>query len=263
MENINLSHSRADTFCGRQIFYRDVEKKVWVENYYTAMGHISEAGVNAELQNRMSGVEGRGIAEEMQKVMDDLLPKIPKEEERNSVRQDFPPAIIAVQKYIETIDYTPLRLQEYFNFHMDGHDEKEHPVKGCVDIVAERNGHPLVIDLKRKKAPIRRDNYGYRMQVALYSLWLMQARNLDSIPSTEIHVLLSGKNPQVWDVNVTVEDMYEAVYRLKDLGWRLSNNYFPMARGHPLCSPKWCNFWEQCHIDNFDGFDDLISNIKP
>ena len=37
MENINLSHSRADTFCGRQIYYRDVEKKVWVENYYTAM----------------------------------------------------------------------------------------------------------------------------------------------------------------------------------------------------------------------------------
>ena len=122
MENINLSHSRADTFCGRQIYYRDVEKKVWVENYYTAMGHISEAGVNAELQNRMSGVEGRGIAEEMQKVMDDLLPKISKEEERNSVRQDFSPAIIAVQKYIETIDYTPLWLQEYFNFHMDGHD---------------------------------------------------------------------------------------------------------------------------------------------
>ena len=154
MENINLSHSRADTFCGRQIYYRDVEKKVWVENYYTAMGHICEAGVNAELQNRMSGVEGRGIAEEMQKVMDDLLPKISKEEERNSVRQDFPPAIIAVEKYIETIDYNPLRVQEYFNFHMDGHDDKEHPVKGCVDIVAERNGHPLIIDLNRKKAPI-------------------------------------------------------------------------------------------------------------
>jgi len=263
MESINLSHSRADTFCGRQIYYRDVAKKEWVENYYTAMGHISEAGVNAELQNRISGVEGRGIAEEMQKVMEDLLPKIPKDAERDSVRQDFPPAIIAVEKYIETIDYTPLRLQEYFNFHMEGHDGKEHPVKGCVDIVAERNGQPLIIDLKRKKAPIRRDNYTYRMQLALYTLWLMQARNLDKIPATEIHILLSGKKPQLWPVSVTVECMYEALYRLKDLGWRLSNNYFPMARGHALCSPKWCNFWDQCHMDNYCGFDDLISDIKP
>ena len=263
MEPINLSHSRADTFCGRQIYYRDVEKTAWAENYYTAMGHISEAGVNAELQNRISGIQGRGIREEMQKVMDDLLPHIRNDEEMRKVREDFPPAIIAVEKYIEQINYTPLRLQEYFNFHMNGNDELEHPVKGCVDIIAERDGQPLVIDLKRKKSPIKRDNYGYRMQVALYSLWLMQARNLDSIPATEIHVMLSGKRPQIWPVNVTVEDMYEAVYRLRDLGWRLTNNYFPMTRGHPLCSPKWCNFWDQCHIDNFDGLTDLISLIKP
>ena len=56
MEGINLSHSRADTFCGRQIYYRDVAKKEWVENYYTAMGHICEAGVNAELQNRINPI---------------------------------------------------------------------------------------------------------------------------------------------------------------------------------------------------------------
>jgi CRISPR/Cas system-associated exonuclease Cas4 (RecB family) len=226
------------------------------------MGHICEAGVNAELQNRMSGIEGRGIREEMLKVMDDVLPRIRKEEEREQVRAEFDPAIKCVELYIEQIDYTPLRVQEYFNFHMDV-DDMEHPVKGCIDIIAERNGQPLVIDLKRKKSPIKRDNYGYRMQVALYSLWLMQARTLDEIPSTEIHVMVSGKKPQVWNVNVTVEDMYEAVYRLRDLGWRLANNYFPMARGHPLCSPKWCNFWDQCHIDNFQGLDELLSKIKP
>ncbi len=101
------------------------------------------------------------------------------------------------------------------------------------------------------------------MQVALYALWLIQARTLDNIPSTEIHVMVSGKKTQIWNVNVTVEDIYEAVYRLRDLGWRLTNNYFPMARGHVLCSPKWCNFWDQCHIDNFQGLDELLSLIKP
>ena len=101
------------------------------------------------------------------------------------------------------------------------------------------------------------------MQVALYALWLIQARTLDKIPSTEIHVMVSGKKTQIWNVNVTVEDIYEAVYRLRDLGWRLTNNYFPMARGHVLCSSKWCNFWDQCHIDNFQGLDELLSKIKP
>ena len=263
MEPINLSHSRAGTFCGQQIYYRDICKAKWADNYYTAMGHICEAGVNAELQNRMSGIEGRGIKEEMLKVMDDVLPRIIKEEEREQVRKEFEPALKCVELYIDQIDYTPLRVQEYFNFHMDGDDKKEHPVKGCVDIVAERNGYPLIIDLKRKKAPLKRDNYEYRMQVALYALWLIQARTLDKIPSTEIHVMVSGKKTQIWNVNVTVEDIYEAVYRLRDLGWRLTNSYFPMARGHVLCSSKWCNFWDQCHIDNFQGLDELLVLIKP
>ena len=176
------------------------------------------------------------------------------------VRDEFEKAVTSVEYYIETIDYTPVRVQEWFNFNLEG---EPHPVKGCIDIIAERGDTPLVIDIKRKSAPIRRDNYSYRMQVALYSLWLMQARNLDAIPTTEIHILLSGKAPQVWNVGVTVEDIYEAVYRLKDLAWRLTNRYFPMARGHALCSPKWCGFWDQCHIDNFQGLDEIISKIRP
>ena len=263
MEPINLSHSRAGTFCGRQIFYRDICRSKWADNYYTAMGHICEAGVNAELQNRMSGIEGRGIREEMQKVMDDVLPRITKEEEREQVRAEFGPAITCVEQYIEQIDYTPLRVQEYFNLHMNDETGVEHPVKGCIDIVAERHGLPLIIDLKRKKAPLKRDNYEYRMQVALYALWLIQARGLETIPTTEIHVMVSGKKAQIYSVNTTVEDIYEAVYRLKDLGWRLTNNYFPMARGHVLCSQKWCNFWDQCHIDNFEPLSVMLSLLKP
>ena len=43
---------------------------------------------------------------------------IVKEEEREQVRAEFEPAIQCVMDYIEQIDYTPLRVQEYFNFHI-------------------------------------------------------------------------------------------------------------------------------------------------
>ncbi len=263
-DNINLSHSRASTFCGRQIhydkFHPETSSKPWVDNFYTALGHISEAGVNAELKNRMTGIQGCGIIEEMEKVMEDLTAPM-NWELSTKVRAEFPKAVTSVEKYISGIDYTPVRVQEWFNFKLEGEDE--YPVVGCVDVIAERDGKPLVIDLKRKGSKLKRDNFDYRMQVALYAMWLMQARELDTIPQTEIHVLLSGANPQIWPVNATAEDMYEATYRLKDLAWRLRNQYFPMARGTYLCSPQWCQYWDQCHIDNFEPLDKLLKEIRP
>lgn len=263
MEQINLSHSRASTFCGMQIKYRDILRAAWKENFFTARGHIGEAGVNAELQNRMTGVEGKGIREEMLSSMEELLPKMDNEQDQRKLADEFEKIVTSVEYYNAQIDYTPIRVQEWFGFSMDGNDDKEHPVKGCIDIIAERVDSPLIIDIKYKSSPIKKDNYDYRMQVALYSLWLMQARNLNQIPKTEIHVLLSGKAPQIWNVDVTVEDMYEAIYRLKDLAWRLTNQYFPLARNHPLCSPRWCGFWDQCHIDNFQSLDNMLSGIRP
>jgi CRISPR/Cas system-associated exonuclease Cas4 (RecB family) len=261
---INLSHTRAAKFCGRQIYYDhfhpETSQSPWIDNFYTACGHIYEAGVNAELKNRMTGVQGCGIREEMQKVMDDLTTPMDWEL-AEKVREEFPKAVTSVEKYINGIDYTPVRVQEWFNFHLDGEDEN--PVVGCVDIIAERDGLPLIIDLKRKSSKLKRDNYDYRMQVSLYALWLMQARELDEIPKAEIHVMLSGANPQIWPVDISAEDMYEAVERLRDLAWRLKHKYFPMARGQYLCSPRWCEYWDQCHIDSFKPLDSLLNDIKP
>lgn len=260
---INLSFSRSDTFCGMQVYYRDVQKAKWEENFYTAIGKICESGVNAELSNRMTGVQGRGIREEMQRTMEDLLPRASSDEVRDRIRGEFEAATTSVAYYIKTIDYEPRRVQEWFSWTIDGHDNNPHPVRGCIDVLAYRGGRPLVVDLKRKSAAMKADNYGYRMQLSLYCLWLMQAWELDDIPDAEIHVMLSGKAPQIWPVKVTVEDIYETIYRLKDLGWRLTNSYFPMARGHKLCSKMWCMFYERCHIENFQTLPEMLKEIRP
>ena len=136
MEQINLSHSRASTFCGMQIKYRDILRAAWKENFFTARGHIGEAGVNAELQNRMTGVEGKGIREEMLSSMEELLPKMDNEQDQRKLADEFEKIVTSVEYYNAQIDYTPIRVQEWFGFSMDGNDDKEHPVKGCIDIIA-------------------------------------------------------------------------------------------------------------------------------
>ena len=235
--DIGLSYSRANEHCGKRIYFNDVLKMPRSYNYYSASGTLMEEMVASEMISMLP-------EDDLKKVMDEL-----------------DASVTGAEYYMKTVDYQPLVLQQKGNLRFAS---MARPTRLVIDLLANRDGEDIVVDFKRK--PKKLSDYkisqqDWKHQLALYAVWFMRTRLTREIPRCEIHVLLPGSAPQIVPINVNAEDIFHTVNRLQDLSWRLDHSYFPLNRSHPLCSPKWCNFYVRCHHDYFTGPEAILDQI--
>ena len=208
--------------------------------------------------NIMTGSQGFNIRENMEKKLRDMEKELGYED-FVKLTQSMDSHVKAVEDYMGWINYKPLETQHFFNIIFDGHTRR---TTGYMDIVAERQNLPLIIDVKRQRKPAKKAKREWIMQGALYALVIMQKRNLTDIPAFENHLIIPDQPPVFLKTELTSEDLFMAYKLLTELNSRIDNDYWPLNRSHALCSPMWCNVYDKCHYENFVSVDELIKRIQ-
>ena len=255
---IKLSHSSANNFCAKQLWYRKVGGESFPYNFYTGAGTIVDAGYEAGLKNIMTGIQGCCIRKCMEESLEKIRPEIPYEDFAK-LYQSFDDHVLAVEGYMQWINYKPLETQYFFKITFEGHTRV---TTGYMDIVAERNNLPLIIDIKRQSKPAKKAKREWIMQGALYALVLMKQRNLTEIPAFENHLIIPDQPPVFLSTELTAEHLYMAYKLLTELNERIDLDYWPLNRSHSLCSSMWCSVYDRCHGDNFESINTLLSRIS-
>ena len=254
---IKLSHSSANNFCAKQLWYKKVGREKFPINFYLGAGILVDAGYEAGLKNLMTGIEGCNIRKSMEESLEGIKDDLPYNEEIK-LAESFDSHVQAVEAYMGWINYKPLETQYFFNITFDGHTR---PTTGYMDIVAERQNLPLIIDIKRQSKPAKKAKNDRIMQGALYALALMKHRNLTEIPAFENHLIIPDQPPVFLVTELTPEHLYMAYKLLTELNERIDKDYWPLNRSHSFCSPMWCSVYDKCHYDHFETVENLLSKI--
>jgi len=255
--DIKLSHSSSTNFCAKQLWYKKLGGAEFRYNFYSGAGTMVDAGYEAGLKNIMTGVEACNIRKSMEKSLEEMEFSM-SYDEFSKLANTLDEHVSAVEGYMSWINYKPLETQYYFNIIFDGHTRV---TTGYMDIVAERNNLPLIIDIKRQSKPAKKAKKEWVMQGALYALVLMKHRKLTEIPAFENHLIIPNQHPVFLKTELTAEDLYIAYKMLTELNDRVDNDYWPLNRSHALCSSMWCDVYDRCHYENFIGVDDLVEKI--
>jgi len=256
--DIKLSHSSSNNFCPKQLWYRKVGKENFPYNFYTGAGTIVDAGYEAGLRNLMTGIEGCNIRKSMEEIYRDLDGDMPYSE-YVKLAEFMDKHVLAVEGYMGWINYKPLETQHFFKITFEGHTR---PTTGYMDILAERDGSPLIIDVKRQSKPAKKAKQDWIMQGSLYALALMKQRNLTEIPAFENHLIIPDQPPVFLVTVLTPENLYMAYKLLSELNERIDSDYWPLNRNHPFCAQMWCSVFDKCHYENFVGVDELLEKIQ-
>jgi len=255
--DIRLSHSSSTNFCAKQLWYKKLGGAEFRYNFYSGAGTMVDAGYEAGLKNIMTGVEACNIRKSMEKSLEEMEFSM-SYDEFSKLANTLDEHVSAVEGYMSWINYKPLETQYYFNIIFDGHTRV---TTGYMDIVAERNNLPLIIDIKRQSKPAKKAKKEWVMQGALYALVLMKHRKLTEIPAFENHLIIPNQHPVFLKTELTAEDLYMAYKMLTELNDRVDKDYWPLNRSHALCSSMWCDVYDRCHYENFIGVDDLVEKI--
>ena len=255
--DIKLSHSSSTNFCAKQLWYKKLGGAEFRYNFYSGAGTMVDAGYEAGLKNLMTGVEACNIRKSMEKSLEEMESSM-SYEDFSKLAGTLDEHVSAVEGYMGWINYKPLETQYYFNIIFDGHTRV---TTGYMDIVAERQGLPLIIDVKRQSKPAKKAKKEWVLQGALYALVLMKHRKLVDIPAFENHLIIPNQPPVFLKTELTAEDLYMAYKMLTELNDRIDKDYWPLNRSHALCSSMWCDVYDRCHYENFIGVDDLIDKI--
>jgi len=255
--DIKLSHSSSTSFCPKQLWYKKLGGAKFQYNFYSGAGTLVDVGYEAGLKNIMTGINGCSIRKNMEERHRDMEDEIPYSD-FVKLSETFDDHVKAVESYMEWINYKPLETQYFFKVTFDGHTR---PTTGYMDIVAERQDLPLIIDVKRQSKPAKKAKREWVLQGALYALVLMKHRKLIEIPKFENHLIIPNHPPVFLVTELTAEDLYMAYKMLTELNERIDKDYWPLNRSHSLCSPMWCDVYDRCHYENFIGVDDLLEKI--
>ena len=256
--DIKLSHSSSTSFCSKQLWYKKVGGDPFTYDFYSGAGTIVDSGYEAGLKNIMTGIEGSNIRNDMEQKLGEMEESMDYTE-YVKLANSLDIHVRAVEDYMGWINYKPLETQYFFNIIFDGHTRR---TTGYMDIVAERQGLPLIIDVKRQSKPAKKAKREWIMQGALYALVIMKKRNLTEIPAFENHLIIPDQPPVFLKTDLTSEDLFMAYKLLTELNSRIDNDYWPLNRSHALCSPMWCNVYDKCHYENFVGVDELVGRIQ-
>ena len=256
--DIKLRHSSSTSFCAKQLWYKKVGGEPFKHNFYSGAGTIVYAGYEAGLKNIMTGIQGSSIRKDMEQKLTDMENGMDYAE-YVKLTQSLDTHVKAVEDYMGWINYKPLETQHFFNIIFDGHTRR---TTGYMDIVAERQNLPLIIDVKRQSKPAKKAKSDWIMQGALYALALMKERNLTEIPAFENHLIIPDQAPVFLVTELTPEHLYMAYKLLTELNERIDNDYWPLNRSHPFCSPMWCSVFDKCHYENFISVDKLLTKIQ-
>jgi len=256
--DIKLSHSSSTSFCPKQLWYKKVGGDPFKYNFYSGAGTIVDAGYEAGLKNIMTGIQGSNIRKDMEQKLTDMEDGMDYAE-YVKLTQSLDTHVKAVEDYMGWINYKPLETQHFFNIIFEGHTRR---TTGYMDIVAERQDLPLIIDVKRQSKPTKKAKHEWIMQGALYALVIMQKRNLTEIPAFENHLIIPDQPPIFLKTELTSEHLFMAYNLLTELNTRIDNDYWPLNRSHALCSSMWCNVYDKCHYENFVGVDELVKRIQ-
>jgi len=256
--DIKLSHSSSTNFCAKQLWYKKLGGAEFRYNFYSGAGTMVDAGYEAGLKNIMTGVEACNIRKSMEKSLEEMEFSM-SYDEFSKLANTLDEHVSAVEGYMSWINYKPLETQYYFNIIFDGHTRV---TTGYMDIVAERNNLPLIIDIKRQSKPAKKAKKEWVMQGALYALVLMKQRKLVDIPAFENHLIIPNQPPVFLKTELTAEDLYMAYKMLTELNDRVDKDYWPLNRSHALCSNMWCDVYDRCHYENFIGVDALLDKIE-
>ena len=218
---IKLSHSSSTNFCSKQLWYKKLGGAEFRYNFYSGAGTMVDAGYESGLKNITTGIE-------------------------------------AVEDYMQWINYKPLETQYFFKIQFDNHTRV---TTGYMDIVAERQDLPLIIDVKRQSKPAKKAKREWILQGALYAIVLMKHRNLTQIPAFENHLIIPNQPPVFLKTELTAEHLYMAYNMLTELNDRIDKDYWPLNRSHALCQSMWCDVYDRCHYENFVGVDDIVDRI--
>ena len=96
----------------------------------------------------------------------------------------------------------------------------------------------------------------------LYAIYYMAANKTNQAPVCENHVIVAGAEPQVFTTEITEELLYKALNNQHNLNLRFDAGYWPMAREHRLCDPRWCHVYALCHEENFLSAPDLLDLVE-
>ena len=256
--DIKLSHSSSTSFCSKQLWYKKLGGAKFRHNFYTGAGTMVDVGYEAGLRNMMTGVSGFSIKKVMEESLRDLEGEM-SYEDYSKLAESFDSHLQAVEGYMGWVNYKPLEVQHFFKMTFKGHTRQ---TTGYMDIVAERQELPLIIDIKRQSKPIKKAKKEWVLQGALYALSLMKTRKLIEIPKFENHLIIPNHPPTFLVTELTAEDLYMAYKMLTELNERIDKDYWPLNRSHSLCSPMWCEVYDRCHYENFIAVDELIEKIN-
>ena len=247
----HYSFSQMNEHCGKKLWFKYLDPRRIKPPPTGAMcfGNVFEHGVNESIEyhffrSRKSLCVGTEIIEKIHSYKNTLSAK-----EFEDLKSKQERIVMMVHHYMSQIDYEPLYLQRKINLNIDG---LKRPLTGFIDIIGKRGDQLVVIDIKTKEKKPSVPQYGWIQQLCIYAIWTQLELNLDRLPSTENHLMVSRKKDYEFvkfDNWITAKDVSEVITGAKDLETRVENNYFPLNRSHMLCNPKWCGFYETCHND--------------
>ena len=264
---VGLSFSK-DGFCAMQGMYQVLHGIKKPESFIFARGHVAEAIVQAYWNNMKTKVNGLSLREaglaEVEK-----RGKIMEHSELQELNDHFPLILEGAERYIEKIDYELMDMGHWFTLHVRGFTR---PIRGQIDVIGERTlpchaVEDVIIDIKYQMKPLtetkfKREKKEWQEQLALYAIYYMAANKTNQAPVCENHVIVAGAEPQVFTTEITEELLYKALNNQHNLNLRFDAGYWPMAREHRLCDPRWCHVYALCHEENFLSAPDLLDLVE-
>ena len=254
---IKLSHSSSTNFCSKQLWYKKLGGAEFRYNFYSGAGTMVDAGYESGLKNITTGIEGCNIRKTMEESLASMEDKMDYPE-FTKLAGTLDEHVQAVEDDMQWINYKPLETQYFFKIQFDNHTRV---TTGYMDIVAERQDLPLIIDVKRQSKPAKKAKREWILQGALYAIVLMKHRNLTQIPAFENHLIIPNQPPVFLKTELTAEHLYMAYNMLTELNDRIDKDYWPLNRSHALCQSMWCDVYDRCHYENFIGVDDIVDRI--
>ena len=145
-KSIGLSYSRANEHCGKRIYYNDVVKMPRTYNYYSASGTLMEEMVASQLRPMIDGSPTVPMKQAGLKAIDEMISMLPKDD-LQQVMDELDASVTGAERYLETVDYTPLVLQQKGVLRFSSMARE---TKLVIDLLMNRGGEDVIVDFKRK-----------------------------------------------------------------------------------------------------------------